>query len=420
MIYEDNKWTNIDTKTIADQTGFPCTDFVDILAHPQNKSHFFVASYGLGLYEFRDDRLIRHYNAENSGVETLFPNSSDPTEYYLYNRVDGLCYDKSGNLWFLNRGTNTVKYLDSNGNFHTMNYKEINEANTPQDIIIDKRNANLKWVLSPRHVNSNSTSVFVFNDNGTLTDLSDDQTRLFLSFYDQDGNHLNPTNFRCMAQDNNGVMWIGTSSGPILLENSSRIFNPEYRATRIKIPRNDGTNLADYLLESEQINAIAIDGGNRKWIGTETSGVFLISEDGLETIHHFRAENSPLLSNTIQSIGINEQTGEVFFGTANGLISYQSDATTGNDKFKNVHAFPNPVRPDYHGMITITGLMDDSIVKITDLNANVVFGTTSNGGTATWDGTRKGGKRVATGVYLVMCFSKDGKQKATTKILFIN
>ncbi len=420
MIYENGKWFNIETQSIADQTGFPCTDFVDILPHPHNKTHFFVASYGGGLYEFRDDRLIRHYNAANSNIETLFPNSSDPTEYYLYNRVDGLCFDKLGNLWFLNPRENLIKYLNSEGVVVPFGYNSLRNAQTSQDIIIDKRNANLKWVLIPRNENTNSTALFVFNDNGTLNDPSDDQTRMFSSFYDQDGNQLNPANFRCMAQDNNGVMWLGTSTGPIVLENSSRLFTNEYRATRIKIPRNDGTNLADYLLESEQINAIAIDGGNRKWIGTETSGVFLISEDGLETIHHFRTDNSPLLSNTIQSIGINDATGEVFFGTANGLISYQADATEAKEKFQNVHAFPNPVRPDYHGTITITGLMDESIVKITDINANVVYETRSNGGTATWDGTRKGGKRVATGVYLVMCFSKDGKQKATTKILFIN
>jgi len=145
-----------------------------------------------------------------------------------------------------------------------------------------------------------------------------------------------------------------------------------------------------------------------------------LSPNGQTTIHHFTVENSPLLSNNILSIVINDKTGEVFFGTGNGIISYQSDAIEGGDTFDNVHAYPNPVRENYHGLVSITGLIANSIIKITDVNGHTIFETTSNGGIATWDGTRKNGDRVATGIYIVICLSNDGKQYATTKILFIN
>jgi ligand-binding sensor domain-containing protein len=298
-------------------------------------------------------------------------------------------------------------------------FESIKSVETAQDIIISKQNKNQKWVLIPRLFNNTTTGMFTFNDNGTETS-DDDISRLFTFFYDQDGNKFQPTNFLCVAQDQDNALWMGTTDGPIVLNNQSKAFDANYACTRIKIPRNDGTNLADFLLDGMKINAIAVDGANRKWIGTESSGVFLVSANGLETVKHFTSENSPLLSNNIISIGINEKTGEVFFGTGKGLISYQSDAIEGGESFNNVHAFPNPVRETYKGVITITGLVTDSRVKITDITGNVVFETISNGGVATWDGNRRTGDRVATGVYLALCFSPDGKQYATAKILVIN
>ena len=197
------------------------------------------------------------------------------------------------------------------------------------------------------------------------------------------------------------------------------MFNENFKVYRIKIPRNDGTGLADYLLGTEEIKAIAIDGANRKWIGTASSGIYLVSEDGLETIHHFTSENSPLLSNAIQSIAIHDETGEVFIGTGSGLISYQSDAIEGGKVFKDIRAYPNPVRPEYNGLITITGLVTDTQVRITDINGNLIYETQSNGGIATWDGCNISGERVATGVYFAHCVSPNGKQKQITKILII-
>lgn len=426
MMFENGVWTNILNDAIPAPTGSTqklyATDFVDGVIDPSDNSHFFIATYGTGLYEFRDNKYYKLYNADNSGVETIFPTRKPEYAYYKYHRIDGLTYDDQGNLWFLNSGTSsTVKYLPKNstGAVKMVPFESIKSVGTAQDIIISKQNKNQKWVLIPRRLDNSTTGMFTFNDQGTETS-DDDISRLFTFFYDQDGNKFQPSNFLCVVQDQDNALWMGTTDGPIVLNNQSKAFDANYSCTRVKIPRNDGTNLADFLLDGMQVNTIAVDGANRKWIGTESSGVFLVSPDGLETVKHFTSENSPLLSNNIISIGINEKTGEVFFGTGKGLISYQSDAVEGGASFNNVHAFPNPVRETYKGVITITGLVTDSRVKITDITGNVVFETLSNGGIATWDGNRHTGERVATGVYLALCFSPDGQQYATTKILVIN
>jgi hypothetical protein len=223
-----------------------------------------------------------------------------------------------------------------------------------------------------------------------------------------------------MTQDKNGVIWVGTESGPLLLSNTENAFDANYTCSRVKIPRNDGTDHADFLLDKERIRSIAIDGANRKWIGTEYSGVYLLSENGQETLKHFTTKNSPLLSDYIISITINPVTGEVFFGSTSGLVSYQSDAVESGETFNNVHAYPNPVRPDFRGTITITGLVRDTRVKITDINGNLIYETQSNGGFATWDGKNLYGERVATGIYLAICITEDGSQNAITKIMVIN
>ncbi len=431
MIFEDNTWINITQNNINAITKqehtskyINATDFTDVAIDPSDKKHFFVTSYGLGLYEFRNDQPYKLYNADNSDVETIFPLRKPESAYYKYHRLDGLTYDKNGNLWFLNMPSSSavklIKYREPDGTIRVLNFNGLQQIETAQDIIISNQDENQKWVLIPREQSNSTTVLFTFYDNGTPSKTSDDVTRTFKSFTDQDGNKYAPSNFRCIAQDQDNRLWIGSTDGICVLSNQLKAFEDGFTCSRVKIPRNDGTNLADYLLDGIQINAIAVDGSNRKWIGTETNGVFLVSEDGLETIHHFTSENSPLLSDNIISIGINDKTGEVFFGTGNGLISYQSDASEGNEQFTNVHAFPNPVREDYTGIITITGLITDTRVKITDIAGNVVYETISNGGIATWDGNRSNGERVATGIYLAMCFSPDGKQHETTKILIIN
>ena len=264
--------------------------------------------------------------------------------------------------------------------------------------------------------------IFVYDDNGTVLDRDDDRSKFMSTFIDVDkeGMYINPTNVYCLAQDKNGVIWAGTEQGPLLFHNTSRVFDDNYSCTRVKIPRNDGTDNVDYLLKSDKVKAIAIDGANRKWIGTEQSGLYLMSENGQETVRHYTTTNSPLLSNDIMSLAINPISGEVFIGTSAGLVSYQSDAVVAGSEYMNVHAYPNPVRENYNGIVTITGLVADTQVKITDLHGNLICQTVSNGGIATWDAKDLHGRRVNTGIYLVICANQDGTKSTITKIMVIN
>ena len=191
---------------------------------------------------------------------------------------------------------------------------------------------------------------------------------------------------------------------------------------QIKVPRNDGSSYADYLLSGVSISHIAIDGGNRKWFGTNGAGAFLISADNLEQIHNFTTNNSKLIANDISSIAINQNSGEVFFLSDAGLCSYLSDATEPSQEMKkdNVWAYPNPVTPDYTGLITITGLSYDADVKITASNGALIAEGRSNGGTFTWDGCNKQGKRVASGIYMVITATSEGKKGTVCKIAIIN
>jgi hypothetical protein len=417
MMYEDGNWTNIDTKSIQDKTDKKVFDFMNVAVDPDDDKHFFVTSYGTGLYEFRDNKIDSLYDESNSSIKSIFPGNP------LYMRLDGAIYDKQGNLLFTNSGVaEGIKVLLANGTWTQLAYPGVQNKATLGKILISNQNHNQKWIPSVR-----GGELIIFDDNATITDQSDDQSISYFPFkYLETDNNQTITvssshgSIYSMAQDNNGVIWVGTDQGPFLFHNTSKIFDADFTCSRVKIPRDDGSSYADYLLDNEKIKAIAIDGANRKWIGTESSGVYLMSENGQETIQHFTISNSPLLSNDILSIAINPATGEVFFGTGQGIVSYQSDAAAAGDLFGDVYAYPNPVREGYNGVITITGLVADTKVKITDISGNLVCETVSNGSLATWDGKDRHGRKVSTGIYLAICVSPDGTKSTITKILVIN
>lgn len=412
MMYENGVWTNIPASAISSVTGVPPLDFMNVAVDPADNKHFFVTSYGTGLYEFKNNELFKWHNPTNSGLESIFENQP-----YVYTRLDGATFDSNGNLFLLNSSVQGgIKILNSEGTWQKYTHSELNKP-TLGKLLISNQNPNQKWITSVRY----TPGLLVYDDNGTNANLSDDKVVFLSSFKDPDnGESIIPTSFYTIAQDKNGVIWAGTEQGPLLFYNTSRAFDAGYNCSRVKIPRNDGTNQADYLLVNERIKAIAIDGANRKWLGTESSGAFLMSENGQEVIHHFNASNSPLLSNNIMSIAINPVTGEVYFGTDRGIVSFQSDAAESTGVFENVYAYPNPVREGFNGVITITGLVENTQVKITDLNGNVVCSTISNGSLATWNGKDLHGRKVNTGVYLVICANEDGTQSTVTKILVIN
>ena len=245
----------------------------------------------------------------------------------------------------------------------------------------------------------------------------------YTQFVNQDGTTVSNINgVRCIAEDKEGNIWIGTNVGPLMLPADQLNNGSDATLTQVKVPRNDGTNFADYLLSGVDITCMAVDGGNRKWFGTNGNGVYLISSDNFEQVHHFMTTNSQLLSDNVESVTINERTGEVFFGTDFGLCSFMSDASATNDEMNkdNVYAYPNPVRPDYTGLITVTGLSMNADVKIVTANGTLVAEGRSNGGSFTWDGHDSSGKRVASGVYMVQTATSDGKSGTVCKIAIVN
>ncbi len=416
MMYENGQWSNIYAKSIQDSTKHAVTDLMNVAIDPTDNKHFFVTSYGTGLYEFKNNLFYKWYTPNNSLLETA--STTDP---YNYTRMDGAIFDKQNNLWLNNVGT--VKILLNDGTWAKIINSAIQKP-TLGKVFISTTNPNQKWIPSVRY----TPGLSIFDDGGTITNQSDDKS-IFISTFtypEIDNNNqtklipVYPSVVYTMAQDKNGVMWVGTDMGPFLFNNLNNVFNADYTCSRVKIPRLDSTNLADYLLVNERVKAIAIDGANRKWIGTENSGVYLMSENGQKTIQHFTMTNSPLLSNDILSIAINPVTGEVFFGTSQGIVSYQSDASEAGTTFENVYAYPNPVRQGYTGIITITGLVENTQVKITDINGNLVCETISNGSLATWDGKDSHGRKVSTGIYLAICANADGTQSTITKIMVIN
>ena len=255
---------------------------------------------------------------------------------------------------------------------------------------------------------------FVFNDNNTIDITSDDSYKK-LSNTIGNGNLPN-INVHSIAVDKDNEIWIGTDEGIGVIYNPSNIFNGgNYDAQQILVEVN---GFIKPLMSSEKVTAIAVDGANRKWIGTEKAGVFLISEDGTKEIYHFTTENSPLLSDKINGIVIQPENGEVFFATDNGIISYRGTATEAREKLDSVLVFPNPVQSGYNGPISISGLVENASVTITDTYGTLIYKTKAFGGQAIWNGLDMSGDRPASGVYLVFITNDDGSIKKSSKIMF--
>ena len=262
-----------------------------------------------------------------------------------------------------------------------------------------------------------------YDDNGTPLNIKDDKCAHYQSVTDTEGNSIKLNFNYCMDEDQNGAVWFGCDRGVYYIANPKEAVNSAtLRVKRPIVPRNDGTNFGDYLLESESVYSIAVDHSNRKWLGTYSSGVYLVSADGTRILAHYDMQNSPLPSNSIFAISCDPLSNKVYFGTPGGLACFDSDSAPAADSYSDVYAYPNPVRPEYTGWITITGLMDDSLVKIADMAGNVFFSGRSEGGMISWDGCDTAGNRVRSGVYLVFASQNatGSNSGVVTKIMVVN
>ena len=408
--YSGNRWNNLPEDTIKQATGIPYLNLCAIDEDPAEPGHYFAGSFGYGLYEFRNGKFVKHYSTHNSPLESVIPTNT------RFVRIPSVKFDKEGNLWCINTGTkNIVKVLKSDGTWCELYYKPIEKLATMVEPVMDSRG--WLWLKSLQ----GEAGIFCAKMNGTPLDSSDDESKAWLNkFVNQDGISYDIYQVFALAEDREGQMWVGTNTGLFVIDNPKTFFNNGV-FKQIKVPRNDGTGLADYLLSGTYIKSIQVDGANRKWIGTNDDGIYLISADGLETIHHFTTDNSPLPSNSIVSIAINDRSGEVFIGTDKGIASYMSDATRPEEKLdeNNIYAYPNPVKADYSGNIAIVGLTHDCNVKIVDTAGYLINEGTSNGGQYTWNGRNARGEKVASGVYYVLTYDSNGNEGVATKIVVI-
>ncbi len=405
----DNMWYNFAFHTFENQRwstyeDIDNSDALRVLFNAQNPSEYYIASWGKGVFHFRDNTLINHFDPSNSTLQSIYANQP-------YCRISGVALDNGGNLWAANvMVPNPISVRKVDGSWYSFPYASI--INADKFSYFEYSPSGQLWLTL-----SGGAGFFVLDPGANIESSTDDKYRKF-SLTDRNGNSL-PSNIFSLAFDNDGYLWVGTSEGVLISYNPEQAIDAsKFEMQRVKIP-DVVEGLAAYLLQTETVTAIAVDGGNRKWFGTSKSGVFLQSADGSKEIHRFNTQNSPLPSNNILDIKVNPATSEVFIATEKGIVGYRSDATLGGDKFGKVYAFPNPVKPNFDGVISIVGLVENATVKITDISGNLVYETQSQGGMATWDGKNLNGNRVSTGVYLIFCSDSKGEETAVSKLLFI-
>ena len=408
----DGAWINFTRQIYTEIGDYVFADIAKVYVSPSNPNKAYVGSYFKGMLETNGDMIEAFYDYTNSTLQQ-WEEFTDTD----WTGVAGFAEDNDKNIWISNSRVAeplSVKTPDGNWKSFDCKYNEngsqVGLGNNTQllDLVIDQQDQ--KWAVV------NRGGIIVFSEGNSISDSSDDKARLLEV---GSGNGGLPSNeVICLAEDLDGEMWVGTTEGIAVFYSPFDALTTSFSDARQILVEQDG--VYQYLLDGQSVSAIAIDGANRKWISTYGSGVFLMSDDGTEQVQRFNTENSPLLSDVVNDIVIDQSTGEVFFATDEGIVSYVSDATGGNTGTVDCSSvYPNPVRETYSGPISITGLTRDTEVKITDVRGNLVYSTISNGSKAIWDGKNANGQRVATGVYFALSSSPDGSSKCTTKILVI-
>lgn len=393
--YDTSGWLNL---SYDDVLG--AKSMTRIIVNPNNDKQVYASSFFSGLLKIEQDVPTFLYNEKNSGLESITTEGPN----YIDVRINGTAFDKSGNLWITNsRIKNGLKVLKTNGQWQSYSMATIldnAELASYANVVIDKNNT--KWIATNRE------GVIGFNES----------TNTFKKItFGADVGNLPTADVRSVAVDTKNQLWIGTIKGLRVLSNVGSFQTESQLKANPVIIMDD--NLAQELLYEQFINVIAVDGANNKWIGTGDSGVFMVSPNGQETKYHFTINNSPLPSNVINDIKINSATGEVFIATDKGMVSFKGIATEANEDLNNAYVYPNPVRPNYSGTVKVAGLIDKANIKITDIEGNLVYETTSTGGTIEWDTTAFGRYKVASGVYMIFISAQDGGETKVKKVMII-
>ncbi len=405
---EDNSWTTYENTGISEKYNVVYRDILSLEVDPQDDNHVMVGCQS-GLYEFQNGKQTNRFDHKNSPISSVEGLEDDDN----YQIITSLFYDKDNTLWIMNMQAEKpiLKYNAKSSSWsepsQTLPRAQINNAK-----FMGYDSVGRLWFHTGRHANP---GVYCYSaDMSTLYK--------YTTFVNEDNTSISGiAGCKSLAEDKDGNIWVGSNVGLLLL-NEEYQRDPSKGFYQVKVPRNDGTNYADYLLAGLDIATIAIDNANRKWVGTSTDGVYVISADNMVQEAHFQSSNSCLLSDVVEKIVINNETGTVYIGTDKGLCSVESNASKTNDNMSkdNVWAYPNPVKPEYTGLITIVGLSYNADVKITTTNGVIVAEGRSTGGSFHWDGCDKKGKRVASGVYMVNTATESGDSGTVCKIAVIN
>lgn len=387
--YNGTNWSCIDRNKFPDIGN--CRDIINF-ATTNDKNHYIATSWRYGLIEYHDGKLT-HYNESN-------------TDGHLANNVSSCVFDSHGNLWAIS-SFNSMPFSvrTAQGVWHRYAYGNILTELHTGKLICTKND--IIWQVSAR-----GNGIFVLDPKGTPEYNSDDDYILFQPT-NNDGTSIN-NHINDIAEDKNGTIWLASDEGVYVYD------HPEYilqgYSTNARRPQMVEDGFYQPLLGTEIVNTIAIDDANRKWFGTANGGLFVISPDGTKQYAVYNKSNSPLFSNNVLSIAIDNINGILYIITDKGLQSARISVTKPETGLSNIYAFPNPVEPDFYGDVTIRGLMSETVIKITDLYGNLVFETMSNGGSAVWNVCNMDGKRVETGIYLIQCITSDGQSKGVGKI----
>jgi hypothetical protein len=389
-----------------------------VVEDPHNPNILYISKFWFnnGVYRFENGEQTFAFNENNSPI----------TRQYLYG-VIFMGFDAFDNFWVIQESAYTF-----DNDIHVIPYSELIKETPSKDAWTTFTGQAYRTTVATFLKQSSmlvfargewSTSISFLKQKGTAT-FDDDEIVEAKTYIDQDNKTLSFNHVCALAEDAKGRLWVGTNKGIFEITDPTKVTSDVVSVKHLKVPRNDGTGLADYLLDALTASAIAVDSSNRKWISTTTDGVYLVSEDGDEILEHYTSSNSILPSDCVYSVACDPNSASVFFATASGLVEYNATSAPASDDLDNVYAYPNPVRPSYSGWITIAGLMDNTLVTITDAAGNLVHKGTSEGGILTWDGCDLSGERVKTGVYFV--FASNGTSTSSsnascvTKIMVIN
>ena len=396
--FAEQEWSNYNISNIAAFDSL--YDLVTVAIDPADNIAW-AGSFGGGLLQLKPGTGVQVFKQ----ASPLSPSLNDPSKYL----IAGLAFDNDNNLWIANYGAaQNLAVKKANGSWNKFATPFALSDNAVSQLLVDDYNQ--KWMVAPK-----GDGLICFNHGQTIENPADDKWKLYRT--GKGSGNLPDNNVLCIAKDKSSFIWVGTMRGISIIQCPGDAFTSQGCEAVLPVVQQD--NFAGYLFSDEQVQCIAVDGADRKWIGTK-NGAWLISADAEKTIYRFTTANSPLLSNDVKKIAVDGKTGEVFFATATGICSFRSTATTAGSTNSNVLVFPNPVPPGYNGSIAIRGVADNAIVKITELSGRLVYQTRALGGQAIWNGKDYNGRTISTGIYLVLVSDDARQEKIATKIAFIS